>query len=396
MSIQTCCFTGRRPQSFSWKYNEGDLRCILLKFRLKREIVRAIKQDCIQHFLTGMALGVDTWAAEIVLSLRKRWHVTLECVLPCHDQDARWPQESRERYQSILAQCDKVTLLQTHYSPDCFDKRNRYLIDHSDLVIAVWNGSPSVRKESINRREVPALLEGPGAETPRPPDRLPVFLGLDERGRAVEWDMVRLRHLLIAGGADTGVGEYPGALLQPLLRQASPQEVQLVLMTTPGGDLLRYDGDPHLLLPAITNPQTGVRVLQQTVRKLGQRQRHSASGSGVQEGPNKRPRTLVVVEELAALMEAGGKKTERAICQIARRGYPAGIHLILATRHPSPETITGLIKVDITSRVAFAVDSIGKSRIILDIMGAEQLGEGELLAWPLGTDRPILLRKGTP
>lgn len=139
----TCCFTGHRPQSFSWKYNEGDLRCILLKFRLKREIVRAIKQDCIQHFLTGMALGVDTWAAEIVLSLRKRWHVTLECVLPCHDQDARWPQESRERYQSILAQCDKVTLLQTHYSPDCFDKRNRYLIDHSDLVIAVWNGSPS-------------------------------------------------------------------------------------------------------------------------------------------------------------------------------------------------------------------------------------------------------------
>lgn len=143
MSIQTCCFTGHRPQSFSWKYNEGNLRCIMLKFRLKREIVRAIKRDGIQHFLTGMALGVDTWAAEIVLSLRKRRHVTLECVLPCHDQDARWPRESRERYQSILAQCDKVTLLQTHYSPDCFNKRNHYLIDHSDLVIAVWNGSPS-------------------------------------------------------------------------------------------------------------------------------------------------------------------------------------------------------------------------------------------------------------
>lgn len=96
-----------------------------------------------RHFLTGMALGVDTWAAEIVLSLRKRWSLTLEAVIPCKGQDARWPSECRERYQSILKQCDKVTLLQDSYTPDCFDKRNRYMIDHSNLVIAVWNGSPS-------------------------------------------------------------------------------------------------------------------------------------------------------------------------------------------------------------------------------------------------------------
>lgn len=143
MPDQTCCFTGHRPQSFPWKYNEADPRCVLLKFRLKRQIIQAVEQDGVIHFLTGMALGVDTWAAEIVLSLRRRWSLTLEAVLPCKGQDARWPSESRERYQSILEQCDKVTLLQDGYTPDFFDKRNRYMIDHSDLVIAVWDGSPS-------------------------------------------------------------------------------------------------------------------------------------------------------------------------------------------------------------------------------------------------------------
>lgn len=143
MFTQTSCFTGHRPRAFPWRYNEKDLRCMMLKFRLNREIIHAIKQDGVRHFLTGMALGVDTWAAEIVLSLRKQFPVTLEAVLPCQEQDARWPLESQKRYQSIITQCDKVTLLQTRYTPDCFDRRNRYMVDHSDLIIAVWNGSPS-------------------------------------------------------------------------------------------------------------------------------------------------------------------------------------------------------------------------------------------------------------
>lgn len=143
MSIQACCFTGHRPQHFPWKYNEGDLRCVMLKYRLKREIVNAIKQDGIRHFLTGMALGVDIWAAEIVLSLRKQWPITLEAVIPCKGQDIRWHSESQERYRSILNQCDNVILLQEGYTPDCFQRRNQYMVEHSNLVIAVWNGSPS-------------------------------------------------------------------------------------------------------------------------------------------------------------------------------------------------------------------------------------------------------------
>ena len=123
---------------------------MMLKFRLKREIIHAVKRDGIRHFLTGMALGVDTWAAEIVLSLRKQFAITLEAVLPCEGQDAKWPLESQKRYQSIITKCDKVTLLQTRYTPDCFDRRNRYMVDHSDLIIAVWNGSPSGTGNTIS------------------------------------------------------------------------------------------------------------------------------------------------------------------------------------------------------------------------------------------------------
>lgn len=122
---------------------------MMLKFRLKREIIHAIKRDGVRHFLTGMALGVDTWAAEIVLSLRKQFPVTLEAVLPCEGQDAKWPLESQKRYQAIITQCDKVTLIQTRYTPDCFDRRNRYMVDHSDLIIEVWNGSPKEHFECL-------------------------------------------------------------------------------------------------------------------------------------------------------------------------------------------------------------------------------------------------------
>ena len=146
MFTQTCCFTAHRPQSFLWRYNEKDLRCMMLKFRLKHEIIRAIKKDGIRHFLTGMALGVDTWAAEIVLSLCKQFPVTLEAVLPCQGQDARWPLESRKRYQAIITQCDKVTLVQTRYTPDCFDRRNRYMVTTVILSLRLGMVRPAGRE----------------------------------------------------------------------------------------------------------------------------------------------------------------------------------------------------------------------------------------------------------
>ena len=139
----TCCFTGHRPQSLPWGYHEGDPRCISLKHRLKGEILCAIHDHDIRYFLSGMAQGVDTWAAEMVLELQRDYSIFLECVLPCRDQAIRWPYESRRRYHSILQRCHQVTLLQAQYSSDCFQRRNRYMVDRSGLVIAVWDGTPS-------------------------------------------------------------------------------------------------------------------------------------------------------------------------------------------------------------------------------------------------------------
>ncbi len=143
MRNYTCCFTGHRPQAFPWGYNETDPRCVNLKHRLKGEILCAIHDHDIHYFLSGMAQGVDTWAVEMVLELQRDYSISLECVLPCRDQASRWPYESRRRYRSILQRCNQITLLQSQYSCDCFQRRNRYMIDRSGLVIAVWNGAPS-------------------------------------------------------------------------------------------------------------------------------------------------------------------------------------------------------------------------------------------------------------
>lgn len=139
---KACCFTGHRPQSLPWGFREEDPRCLQQKERLQREILRAIQED-FRHFLSGMALGTDIWAAEAVLRLRTFYPVTLECVLPCREQAGRWNQAAQRRYLDILRRCDQVTLLQVTYTPDCFQRRNQYLVEHSSLVIAVWNSRSS-------------------------------------------------------------------------------------------------------------------------------------------------------------------------------------------------------------------------------------------------------------
>lgn len=141
---KTCCFTGHRPQSLPFRYNENDIRCVKLKQRLYDEILRMISENNISHFISGMALGVDTYAAEIVLELKKQWmQIILECAIPCENQSEKWKERDRDRYFGIIEKCDKETLLQTQYTSDCMEKRNKYIVDHSDYVIAVWDGSPS-------------------------------------------------------------------------------------------------------------------------------------------------------------------------------------------------------------------------------------------------------------
>ena len=149
MKEKSCCFTGHRPQSLPWGFDENDARCVALKTKLRREIEEMITGRGVSHFISGMALGEDTWAAELVLELKATYSVTLECALPCEAQAVRWREPDRDRYCSIVERCDEETMVQTASTPDCFQKRNRYMIDRSAYVIAVFSGASGGTAETL-------------------------------------------------------------------------------------------------------------------------------------------------------------------------------------------------------------------------------------------------------
>ena len=148
--ILTCCFTGHRPQKFSFGFNEHDDRCKNLKKILRERIEYLITQQSVTHFITGMALGVDLFAAEIVLQLKQKYpHIQLECAIPCEFQSKRWSKSLQNRYEMILSQCDTQTVLQKYYTPNCMLKRNQYMVDHADIVLVIWNGTPGGTEKTI-------------------------------------------------------------------------------------------------------------------------------------------------------------------------------------------------------------------------------------------------------
>ena len=139
--IERCCaFTGHRPRKFPWGYNEADARCVALKKALAREIAKLVGAGY-TDFFSGMAEGTDTWAAMAVLSLKKENPaLRLHCVLPCEEQANRWSASARESYFSILEQADEVVYVRREYSKGCMLERNRYLVDHTACLLAVYNG----------------------------------------------------------------------------------------------------------------------------------------------------------------------------------------------------------------------------------------------------------------
>lgn len=139
-----CCFTGHRPQKLTFGFNEDDEHCIKLKQIIMEQTELLITQYGVTHFIVGMALGIDIYSAEIVLLLKEKYpRITLECAIPCETQCKKWNKTMRNRYSDIVNKCDKRTILQKHYTKDCMQKRNWYMVDKSDYVIAVWNGRPS-------------------------------------------------------------------------------------------------------------------------------------------------------------------------------------------------------------------------------------------------------------
>ena len=142
-SSKTICFTGHRPNKLPWHYDETKESCILFRNHLKSILIKAIENGY-TNFISGMAIGVDTIAAELVIELRKTYKsVTLQGAIPCPGQESPWPQKAQLRYQKLLEQCDTVHYVCDHYTDECMNKRNLYMVENSDVVIAVWNGLPS-------------------------------------------------------------------------------------------------------------------------------------------------------------------------------------------------------------------------------------------------------------
>lgn len=164
MSIgMTCAFTGHRPVRFSFGYDEEDEKCLRLKLVLAQQI-SALIEGGVSLFYTGMALGTDQWCAAIVLDMKRQYpNIQLTAVLPCETQANKWSPEQRERYFNTLAECDDVITLNTHYTPQCMLERNRYMIDHADYLLAVYDGGGkggtayTVRYAREKKREIIAI-----------------------------------------------------------------------------------------------------------------------------------------------------------------------------------------------------------------------------------------------
>ena len=226
-------------------------------------------------------------------------------------------------------------------------------------------------------------------------------VGKDISGNCIVGDISKLPHMLIAGTTGSGKSVCMNSIIISLLYKASPDDVKLIMVDPKMVELGIYNGIPHLLIPVVTDPKKAAGSLQWAVTEMMRRYR-AMSDAGVRDlesynsiidsqevDGTKLPQVVVIIDELADLMLVAAKEVEESICRIAQMGRAAGIHLIIATQRPSADVITGLMKANIPSRIAFAVASAMESRIILDTQGAEKLvGRGDMLYAPIGKGKP--------
>ena len=225
-------------------------------------------------------------------------------------------------------------------------------------------------------------------------------VGKDIGGNCIVGNIAKLPHMLIAGTTGSGKSVCMNSIIISLLYKASPDDVKLIMVDPKMVELGIYNGIPHLLIPVVTDPKKAAGSLQWAVTEMMRRYK-AMSDVGVrdlesynsimshEEDAKKLPQVVVIIDELADLMLVAAKEVEESICRIAQMGRAAGIHLVIATQRPSADVITGLMKANIPSRIAFAVASAMESRIILDTQGAEKLvGKGDMLYAPIGCGKP--------
>lgn len=230
------------------------------------------------------------------------------------------------------------------------------------------------------------------------PSKVAFALGKDIAGKNIIADIAKMPHLLIAGATGSGKSVCLNSLIVSILYKATPDEVRLIMIDPKVVELSTYNGIPHLLIPVVTDPRKAAGALNWAVQEMGSRYKMFAEkgvrdferyNEQVQEGDHKLPQIVVIIDELADLMMVAPGDVEDAICRLAQMARAAGIHLVIATQRPSVDVITGVIKANIPSRIAFAVSSQTDSRTILDMGGAEKLlGRGDMLFYPSGTSKP--------
>jgi S-DNA-T family DNA segregation ATPase FtsK/SpoIIIE len=274
-----------------------------------------------------------------------------------------------------------------------------YALAASDIrILAPIPGKQAVGVEVPNARRRIVHLGDVLQETPAGWSPLTVWLGKDVAGRAIGADLAKMPHLLVAGTTGAGKSGCVNAMLASVLTRATPHELRLVLVDPKQVELNHYDSIPHLLTPVITSPRKAATALQNLVREMEQRYSYMSLArtrslielnkvrAGRREAPL--PYILCVIDELADLMMVAPADVEDSIIRLAQKARAVGIHLVLATQSPRVDVITGMIKANVPSRIAFSVSSQTDSRVILDQNGAESLlGQGDMLFSPVGTSR---------
>ena len=258
---------------------------------------------------------------------------------------------------------------------------------------------PNRKRQAVNIRSV---FESQSFQRMTSP--LGIALGKDIAGTAQVADLCKMPHLLIAGSTGSGKSVCVNSIIMSLVFRSSPEDVKLLLIDPKVVELAEYNGIPHLLMPVVTEPKKAAGALGSAVQEMERRYRLFAENNVrdiksfnklAAERPEleKMPYIAIIIDELADLMMVVGKDVEDSICRIAQKARAAGMHLIVATQRPSVDVITGLIKANIPSRIAFAVSSQVDSRTILDGSGAEKLlGMGDMLFMPVGAPKPTRIQ----